>query len=261
MREVSVMFTDIAGFSKVSQRKHPEDLVKLLNGYYEEAISAVHGTDGVVIDLIGDAIFALWNAPETQADHAGRASRTALALHRKLLKFDEANDGAPLRTRVGLHRGPVCVGNVGSTQRFNYTAIGDAVNLASRLEGLNKQLGTDILATRDIQREVENSLITRPVGQFRFKGFDKVAEVYELLDIEAAPPWFGEFREALRHFQRREWDAAEAGFRKVGTMRSAEQRGNEPGDAPSAFYLKQIEALRRSPPPDDWLGEIDLREK
>ena len=208
----------------------------------------------MVIDLIGDSIFALWNAPEPQPDHAARACRTALALHAKLLKFDEANDGAPLRTRVGLHRGTVCVGNVGSSQRFNYTAIGDAVNLASRLEGLNKQLGTDILATRDIQREVERVLTTRLVGQFRFKGFDQVAEVHELMGPAVPEPaWLGEFRGALRHFQRRGWPEAEAGFARVLAGR--------PQDGPSKFYQEQIAALRANPPPEDWMGEVDLREK
>ena len=262
MREVSLMFTDIAGFSKVAQRKHPEDLVKLLNGYYEEAIAAVHAEDGVIMDLIGDSIFALWNAPETQADHGPRACRTALALHEKLLKFDQTNEGAPLRTRVGLHRGTVCVGNVGSSQRFDYTAIGDAVNLASRLEGLNKHLGTDILATRDVQRDVQPTLSTRLVGQFRFKGFDKVVEVYELLGPSAPEAaWLGEFRKALHHFQRRAWDEAEAGFRRVEADRPAEQREGGGGDGPSAFYLRQIEILRAHPPDAEWLGEVDLREK
>lgn len=262
MREVSLMFTDIAGFSKVSQRKHPDDLVKLLNSYYEQAISAVHAEDGVVMDLIGDSIFALWNAPELQPDHAERACRTSLALHANLLKFDQANDGAPLRTRVGIHRGTVCVGNVGSSHRFNYTAIGDAVNLASRLEGLNKQVGTDILATREVQRAVEKDLLTRPVGQFRFKGFDQVAEVHELLGpIAPEPAWLIEFRAALRHFQRRAWDAAEAGFRRVIATRPQVNGTGEAGDGPSEFYLKQIEYLRAHPPHAEWLGEVELREK
>lgn len=254
MREVTVMFTDIAGFSKVAQRKRPEDLVKLLNGYYEQALSAVHDTDGMVLDLIGDAIFALWNAPELQPDHSASACRTALALHGKLLKFDESNDGAPLRTRVGLHRGPVCIGNVGGSQRFNYTAIGDAVNLAARLEGLNKHLGTDILATREVQFEVEQTLLTRLVGQFRFKGFDKVVEVYELIGpMTTEPAWFADFRSALRLFQRRAWDEAEAGFVRVLSVR--------PEDGPTKYYMGLLARHRAAPPPAEWLGEVDLGEK
>jgi adenylate cyclase len=254
MREVSLLFTDIAGFSKVSESKSPKDLILLLNSYYDAAIGQVHAHEGTVLDLVGDAIFALWNAPEDQADHSRLACRSALALQASLGDWDKSNTGAPLRTRAGLHRGEVCVGNVGSRNRFDYTAIGNAVNLASRLEGLNKHLGTQILATREILRDVEDDFLTRLVGRFRFKGKDAVVEVYELLGVAGpVPPWLAEFREALRLFQRKDLDGAEAGFRKVIEMRKEE--------GVSRFYLDQVTYFRGHPPKDDWLGEVELRDK
>jgi adenylate cyclase len=96
---------------------------------------------------VGDAMFALWNAPEDQPDHAERACRAALRMSQELLDFDATHHRLPLRTRIGLHTGTVSIGNIGSSTRFSYTAIGEAVNMASRLEGLNKQLGTNMLAT------------------------------------------------------------------------------------------------------------------
>ena len=117
-KTVSILFSDIASFSKISERMNPDDLVKLLNDYYEAAIGCVHQTDGTVMNLIGDAIFAIWNAPQEQADHQERAVRAALLLNEKLLHFDTASLNLPLRTRIGLHTGVVCVGNIGSSTHF-----------------------------------------------------------------------------------------------------------------------------------------------
>ena len=137
-QEVSLLFTDIENFSRISETMHPDDLVNLLNRYFEAALECIHETDGTVMDLVGDGMFAIWNAPVEQPDHRERACRAALLLQQKLVTFDAAKHGFALRTRVGLHTGVVCVGNIGSEKRFDYTAVGENTNLASRLEGLNK---------------------------------------------------------------------------------------------------------------------------
>jgi adenylate cyclase len=207
--------------------------------------------------LIGDAIFAIWNAPQDQPNHQERACRAALLLNAQLIHFDATHRSLPLRTRVGLHCGTVYVGNIGSSARFDYTAIGESVNMASRLEGLNKYLGTNVLATRDICKPVAGQLVSRLAGHFKFKGFDQVVEVHELIgplaEAEATRVWREAFGDALSRFQRKAFADAEAGFHETLKLR--------PDDGPSQFYLKQIAQLRLHPPPGDWVGEIDLQEK
>ena len=254
---VSILFSDIANFSKISERMDPDDLVNLLNNYYETSIACVHETDGTVLNLIGDAILAIWNAPQEQKDHQERACRSAVLLHERLVQFSSQQRSLPMRTRVGLHTGVVCVGNIGSTTHFDYAAIGESVNMASRLEGLNKQLGTDILATRDIQKSTDGKLVSRQVGYFRFKGFDQVVEIHELIgqkEIEAETrEWRDAFSKALHHFHSKEFDEAETGFRETIQLRKT--------DGPSKFYLDRIVDFRVKPPESTWLGEVDLREK
>jgi adenylate cyclase len=255
--QISILFSDIANFVRATDRLVPSDLFKLLNKYFEASLSSIHQTDGTVVKLMGDAIFAIWNAPIPHPDHQQRACTAALLLRKQLIQFDSAQRRVPLRTRIGLHTGTACVGNVGSATRFDYTAIGDSVNLASRLEGLNKYLGTDVLATRDIQIAVERTIVSRLVGHFRFQGFEKVVEVHELignLEVEEeSRSWREIFSEGLFHFQRRDFDAATSAFR--GTL------GLRPGDGPSKYYLEKILSLRSVDLGYDWQGEIQLLEK
>jgi adenylate cyclase len=253
-QEISILFSDIANFSKVTARMDADDLFRLLNRYFQESLSCIHETDGTVVKLIGDAIFAIWNAPFPQADQQARACRAAMLLQARLVQFDSASQALPLRTRVGLHTGIACVGNVGSIERFDYTAIGDSVNLASRLEGLNKILGTNVLATRDIQKTVEKSFISRRVGYFRFKGMDRIVEVFEMIgerkDAVEDEEYCRIFEKALHRFHRKDFSAAESGFSEVSQLR--------PTDGPTKFYLSKIREFQDSPRPDDWAGEILL---
>lgn len=270
-QEVSMLFTDIENFSRISETMHPDDLVNLLNHYFEAALKCVHELDGTVMDLVGDAIFVIWNAPVDQPDHQERACRAALMLQQRLVEFDATQRGVPLRTRVGLHTGVVCVGNVGSEQRFDYAAIGENTNLASRLEGLNKHLGTSVLATREIQRVVEDKLTSRLIGHIQVKGFARAIEIHELLGpremAEPSRPWRDKFAEALAHFRRREFDAAGTAFRETIRLRRqiegppADGGGRPVDDGPSLFYLNRIAELRVHPPPDVWIGEVIMTEK
>jgi adenylate cyclase len=230
----------------------------LLNNYYEATIRCIHQTDGTVVDIIGDAIFAIWNAPEAQADHKDRMVQAALLFQQNLKHFNSGQGNMALRTRVGLHTGEVVVGNVGSSEHFDYTAIGENVNLSSRLEGLNKHLGTDVLMTREAIPTKNGQWILRDVGRFLFKGFEKVAEVTELLVVadgssEKMRPWLDSFANALQQFQKRNFAAAEEGFK-----RTIELRGD---DGPSKFYLKQIAEMQQHPVPDDWTGDTEMKEK
>lgn len=180
-RPLAILFTDIADFSRIAGRVEPTELVALLNEYYETAIACIHETSGTVLGILGDGLLAVWNAPVAQPDPEGRALTTARLLRQRLHPFERRAGGSPsLHTRIGLHSGLAYVGNFGSPDRFVYTAIGDAVNLASRLEGLNKILGTRALATRTFTLPLQLPHPGRSLGFFRFKGFDQGFEVLEI---------------------------------------------------------------------------------
>jgi len=233
----------------------PDELARLMNAYFQSAVShCIFETDGTVVKYIGDAIFAFWNAPEPQGDHAFLACDAALRF--RALPAQIAN-GRELVTRIGLHTGVANVGNFGSDRRVDYTAIGENINLASRMEGLNKYLGTSVLITADTQREVGPRLITRFLGLYRLKGFERAIGVYELVarpDQEAeSRPLRDSFALALDQFTKKDFAAAEASFRRVLDING--------GDGPSKFYLEQITELRAAELPPDWKGEITLKDK
>lgn len=252
---LTILFTDIANFTSISEGMDSDDLALQMNRYFQTAVSrCIHPQDGTVVKYIGDAIFAFWNAPEAQADHALRACRAALSFGDQ-----EAQrlNGQPLFTRLGLHTGEANVGNFGSTQKVDYTALGENINLASRMEGLNKHLGTTVLATGETIAAVRDQIVARRCGVFRLKGFGRGVEVFELVGaIERAAAtreWRESFAAALENFQRQDFSAAETGFRRVLELK--------PGDGPSEFYLRVVEELRAAPPAADWHGEVELKEK
>ena len=166
-------------------------------------------------------------------------------------------NGQPLITRIGLHTGVANVGNFGSTERVDYTALGENINLASRMEGLNKYLGTTLLATGETFAAVTGKVISRFAGRFRLKGFERAVDVHELIgtpeEAEATRPWRETFGEALRHFQERNFAAAEAGFRRTLEL--------HPGDGPAEFYLTRLAELPPGLLPDEWTGEVELKDK
>ncbi len=238
-QQLTIMFTDIADFTKVAEGLDSDKLADLMNRYFQEAIACVHATDGFLVKQMGDSLFAVWNAPLPQKDHQRRALRTAALLQGRLEAFPA------LRTRIGIHTGIADVGNFGSTSRLEYSAIGESVNLASRIEGLNKFLGTMALAS---SATIPKHTKARYVGRFRLKGFEKAVDLHEL-NAEASQA----FATGLSRFQSRDWDAAETCFVKAIKTNA--------DDRPAQFYLRKIEELRVMALPEDWRGEIELSEK
>lgn len=247
----AMMFTDIEGFTDMCQKvRDPQRIVDTLNDYFERTTGHIFDHDGVVIKFIGDAIFAAWGAPLADPQAPVKAVRAAwrLFISARLLV-----DGDELRTRIGLHFGEVVAGNIGSPRHVDYTLIGDDVNLAARLESLNKLLGTSILLSDSIHPFLGDEFHTRRVGQFRVKGRQDITVVHELVGPAGGhppPAWITTFHQALAALDRGDRHQAATLFRATIDARPAG------GDGPSRFYLSLLAA--EDPLPD---GIVEMKEK
>jgi adenylate cyclase len=189
-REVTVMFTDIAGFTSLAEHLSAADAAALLNEHFAMVTSCIEAEGGTVDKFIGDAVMAFWNAPDDQPDHADRACRAALAIRAAIIASNDAaarQGRVPIRLRVGVHSGPAVVGNIGPANRVNYTAIGDVVNTAQRLEALSKELPgmhpeTAILVSATTIVRLGAPGGARLVGRFHVKGREAEIEVFTLDD-------------------------------------------------------------------------------
>jgi adenylate cyclase len=252
---LTLMFSDIANFTTISEGMDSDHLAAMMNEYFEGAVAGcIHKAEGTVAKYIGDAIFAFWNAPDGQADHQLRACQAALMFREH---SQRPVHGRTLTTRLGLHTGEVNVGNFGSEERVDYTALGENVNLASRLEGLNKHLGTICLISGQTRAGVSDRLVIRPLGKFQLKGFEGLVEVHELIDwpenAAESRVWREAFAEALNNFEQRNLEFAEIGFQRVLELR--------PGDGPSKFYIERVKELSAQILPDNWATHTILKEK
>lgn len=185
-RTLSIFFSDLAGFSSISEKLEPQELTRLLNDYLSDMTDLILEEGGTLDKYEGDAIIAFWNAPLNQPDHALRAARTALRCQRKLAErraeFKERT-GVDLYMRVGVNTGDVVVGNMGSRERFDYTVLGDAANLASRLEGANKAFGTSTMIAESTWEGVGDDLVGREIGRITVVGRKTPVRVYEVLGV------------------------------------------------------------------------------
>ncbi len=183
---VTVMFTDIRDFTTLSEHNEPETVVALLSDYFDLMNRGVRESRGTIVQFLGDSVYAMWNAPVANEDHAADACRCALRLKADLDAFNasQRETGAPeFVTRFGLHTGPAVVGNVGAEDRLQYTGMGDTVNVASRLEGLSKQFGTYILTSQQTVDACAGRFVFRPLGPCAVKGRKETLEVFELVDV------------------------------------------------------------------------------
>jgi class 3 adenylate cyclase len=174
---VTVLFADLRDFTPWVERTEPREVVRDLNEYFTEMEAAIRGERGLVLQYIGDEIEAVFGAPLRAGDHADRALRAAREMRRRLAELNARRAGAgkpPLRNGIGIHTGTVLAGNIGSAERLTYALVGDAVNLASRIQGLNKELGTDILLSEATRGRLSNGggLETLPAVRVKGKSVD-----------------------------------------------------------------------------------------
>src|SRR3569623_1847859 len=187
IQELSVMFIDIAGFTGLSERMG-DRVVPLLSRYLDVTSEIIVANGGTIDKFIGDAVMAFWGAPQLQGDHAARCCRAALGCREAIEQSGLADDlGQPLQIRIGINSGRMLVGNIGSELRLNYTVIGDAVNVASRLEGANKWFGTKILIGEATERLARGAIISREGDSIAVYGREEGLSVYELVGLAGEP--------------------------------------------------------------------------
>jgi adenylate cyclase len=252
--DATIVFTDLENFTTISEDLDPAEVSRLLIAYFEQTTRCILNNQGTIIKYVGDAVMAAWGAPVFEPAHAARATEAACDL-RCLTEVEVL--GKKLRTRVGVHSGKVLAGNLGSSFRFDYTMIGDTTNFASRLESLNKYLGTQVLISEAVRTQLADQFVTRRLGEFQVVGKAHSVIVHELLcRCEAANGeriWIDVFESAVDSFREMDFNRSAELMRKTIALRN----GN---DGPAAFYLRKIAALAGKDLAN-WNGVIELTEK
>jgi adenylate cyclase len=257
IRNLTVLFSDIAGFTGLSERLG-DQIIPLLSRYLDTMSREVSGHGGTIDKFIGDAVMAFWGAPAANADHAVDACRAALACQHALRASGLTDDrGAPLRVRVGINSGDMLVGNIGSDVRLNYTVIGDAVNIASRLEGANKEYGTDIIIGEATRHLAGDRILVRELDRLTVYGRAGGIAIYELLDIAengaVLPAWVALYERGLAAYRSRDFTGGANFFQNVLDAGVADQ--------PARIMLGRCNEYLKSPPGEDWEATNAMKAK
>ena len=255
-RQITIFFADIAGFTGLSER-FGDKIVPLLGSYLDLLSRTVGEHRGTVDKFIGDAVMAFWGAPADNPDHALAACRAALACERGLKSARIFDDyGRPLKMRIGLNSGKALVGNIGSDNRLNYTAIGDTVNLASRLESTNKIYGTTIIIGEATRREASDRIVVRELDMIAVYGRTEGTAIFELLGLAEegpAPEWALLYEAGLCDYRTLAFERAIERFTGAGSLRG--------GDKAAALMIERCLAFLREEPAPDWVGTTVLDTK
>ena len=257
IKRISVLFCDVAGFTGLSERFGP-GIVELMEPFFSAASEAIVRHDGTIDKFMGDAVMAFWGAPRKDDNHAENACRAALDLVKSVAKAGiEDEEGNSLRVRIGLNSGDALVGNIGSEQRLNYTAIGDVVNVASRLEGANKDYGTHILIGPETRREASEAIIARELDTLTVFGRAKELVVYELIamadEAERSFDWIEAYQQGLLHYRAAQFEQAVAAFETADRVRC--------GDPVSIAMKTRAQAYLKNPPAQDWRAVTNTDKK
>ena len=260
-RDITVFFSDLVGFTDLSEKMDPARLVWLINYYFNEMSPFIMDEGGYLDKYIGDALMGVFGSPEALENHALAACRVALACRDRLPQVNveiERREGVKLAARIGINTGSMIVGNLGSERKKNYTVIGDAVNLASRLEGANKEFGTDILIGEETERRVRGQVVTRPIARLRVKGRQQAVQVHELIGRfaelgDAQRDFLAAYGEGYARFMGKEFSAAAAAMARARAM--------APADRMAAKYFDWATTMMAQTLPDDWQGIYQLEAK
>jgi adenylate cyclase len=250
-REVSVLFSDLAGFTNMSEKLSAEAVANVINLYLNAMTRIIMAHEGTVDKFIGDAVMAFWGAPLDDAEHAIHAVQSAIAMQEAMRElqpqFRALGVDGVLKLRIGINSGPAVIGNMGSDLRFDYTAIGDTVNLAARLEGANKAYGTNIMLANSTAEIVKERVQLRQIDRVRVKGKNVPVDVFTPCENVA----LAETTErAWTVYLAQNWDSTRAYWQEI--------RGMSPDDSLIEVFEKKITALEESAPPLDWDGSVAL---
>jgi adenylate cyclase len=248
-REVTVLFSDLEGYSSIAEKMSPAELVAFMNEYLSAMTDVIEGNGGYIDKYIGDSVVAVFGAPVHDKDHATNAAHAALACRAQLAELNQSSAafrGYTVAHRIGLNSGEALVGNIGSRRRFNYSVMSDAVNVASRLEGANKYYGTTILASEITFALTGSKFLWRELDTVRVQGRASPVKIYELMaEAGAETPQQAalnaNYAEGLAHWRVRGFEAAAECFGRFADI-----------DKPSALFLRRASALVRDPPSQDW---------
>jgi adenylate cyclase len=249
--------TDAEQYSSLAEAMDPKELGSFMNRYYEIIFEPIKQHQGIVSDVIGDSVLAIWISPHSEKMLKHRACMAALDISQAIQRFNEESEKFRLPTRIGLHSGNILIGNIGAIDHYEYRPMGDIVNTASRIEGLNKYLRTRILVTEEVIDHLEECF-TRKIGEFKLAGKTKPVTIHELVcrledRDERQMRAYAVFADALSAFTRRSWDEAINGFQKT-----IEILGE---DGPASFYIKLCKYDKEHEPGELWNGVINMEYK
>jgi len=259
-KELSVLFSDIRGFTTIAEGLTPEELVHLLNEYLTIMTDIVFKYDGTLDKYMGDAIMAIFGAPLDLPDHPIKACHSALEMIEELKNLNQkwiAEGKHPMDIGIGINTGPMMVGNMGSAQRFDFTVMGDSVNLGSRLEGVNKSYKTNIIISEFTFQRVKNEFTCMELDSVRVKGKKRPVRIYSLVGDKNLPgiqeEVINQFNQGITFYKRRKWDNAIHIFENITAM--------DPDLYAAQVYIDRCFALKKNPPPANWDGVYTMTTK
>jgi adenylate cyclase len=251
------LFTEGEQYTSLSENMNPKELSIFMNSYYEAVFEPIRRYGGIVSDIKGDSMLSIWATAQPDAAPRRKACTAALDISKAVEQFKQNADTLHLPTRIGLHSGYISIGSVGAINHYEYRPVGDIVNTASRIENLNKYLGTRILISKQVLHQID-SFLTRKIGEFILKGKSKPVVIYELISrkeesSEQQKELCAIFTEGLTAYYRQSWEDA------INAFRTSVQTYKQ--DGPSIFYLARSEEYKANPPGENWTGIIRLDNK